>query len=386
MQYDKLIILHTANYSRKIRDFFSVDLLIEKGYDVEFWNCGGVTVKEHLSPVITEGLILVDVNSISDLDNYIRQRSYVKCLFLSYINYASYSYELYKCLSINKVELLYAATGYTPAPVVKKSIMHLLKKIKINVILNKMRRKYYTLRLLSSQFVPLRFVMESSDIVRVDYKESNNTEHIVCNSGDFENFKDVKPYESIDKKPYAVFIDQYLPYHNDIMLLGGKLLSPIDYYNSINKYFELFELQNSCSVIIAAHPSSEKYKKENPFNGRLIKYNKTAELIKGAICVLAHYSTAISFAVLGYKPLVLLTSDLIVDHYFIFNYIQMFGKELGCDLQNVDHPTKYKYEKANRSLYDLYKYKYLTTKKTEKKRNIDIIESIVKGNYQDFIK
>ena len=385
--YDKLIILHTANYSRKIRDFFGVDSLIKKGVDIEFWNCGKITVEEHLSPVHSEGLVLLNIESFSDFDSQIKKRLRNKCLYLSYINYAFYSYKLHRILSSNNVELLYSATGFLPMHAMNIKNENLRSRLKVGEVYKIIRNRYYSRKLQSSKLIPLKYVMESCEIARADYKVSNNTQHIACNSGDYEYYMKVRPYVLENNIPYPVFIDQYIPYHKDLKLLRKRQLSPGEYYNSLNNYFDEFEKMNSCNVIIAAHPSALRYQEDNPYGGRRIEYNKTAELVKGAICVLAQSSTAISFAVLDYKPVILLTSDEIEENFkYMSIHIHSFRDMLACGLVNVDHPTSYVWSEYNRTLYDIYKYKLLTNKQSEDTCNADIIESISKGNYQKFIR
>ena len=109
--------------------------------------------------------------------------------------------------------------------------------------------------------------------------------------------------------------------------------------------------------------------------------------MKGAISVLAHCSTAISFAVLDYKPIILLTSDFIENYFkYLSIHIHSFNDMIGCDLQNVDHPSAFVGQQVNRTLYDSYRYKLLTTRQAENISNADVIESIVKGTYMSYVR
>lgn len=385
--YEKIIILHTANYSRKIQDFFCVDTLINNGMDVEFWNCGKITVDEHLCSVQSEGLLVVDIESISDFENKIKSSIKTRCLFMSYISYAFYSYRLYRSLSKFQTDILYAASGCLPIQNRGSVSWNLINSLNKSCIRNYIRNRYYKGLLFSPLFVPLKFVMESCEFAQADYKVSNGTIHIACNSSDYECFQRVDPWVSEGGKPYSVFIDQYIPYHKDLQLFGEEAIAPSDYYDSLNHYFEVFERINACNVIIAAHPSALAYKKRNPYDGRQIVFNKTAELVKGAILVLAHYSTALSYAILGSKPIILLTSDLIENHHKDLSMrINSFKDMIGCDLQNVDHPSAYVGQPIKQALYDSYKYMLLTTRKTESVTNAAVIESIVSGACQRFVR
>lgn len=385
--YQKLIILHTANYSRKIRDFFGVDSLLSKGLDVEYWNCGNITVEEHLSPVFSKGLLIIDITSLSQFDAEIKKRCCYKCLYMSYISYAFFSYRLYRILSINNVDILCASVGCLPVNAASKDIKKRINSWRVAGVHNLLKNKFYKYKLFLPVFKPLSFLLESCDASGSEYKVSKSTVRIACNSGDYENYLKAKCYIKGNGESYAVFIDQYIPYHNDNLLLGRGLMNPHIYYSSLNRYFDEFEKTNSCKVIIAAHPSAVKYIGKNPYDGRQIEYNNTAEMVKGAIGVLAHFSTAISFAVLGYKPIILLTSDEIEENWKHMRiHIQTFSKMLGCDIQNVNHPTGYFFKSVERALYDSYKYKLLTTRQSEKFWNADIIESIAKNSYQIYIR
>jgi len=108
---------------------------------------------------------------------------------------------------------------------------------------------------------------------------------------------------------YAVFIDEYVPYHPDFIISKHENIDAEAYYGGLNRFFDWFEHQFKQEVVIAAHPRSRYDQKPQCYGARKIIKGKTAETIAGASCVLTHESTAISFAVCFKKPLFFLTCD-----------------------------------------------------------------------------
>lgn len=85
----KCIILYTANYCAKIKNYFCVDDLVSKGVDVEFWDLGPITLNEHLANVETPGLIIRRVENKKEYEVLIKENTnavffYELCLVFVY--------------------------------------------------------------------------------------------------------------------------------------------------------------------------------------------------------------------------------------------------------------------------------------------------------------
>jgi len=177
-----------------------------------------------------------------------------------------------------------------------------------------------------------------------DYKQNMITDNIELNN------------------KYSVFVDINLPYHTDTYY--SYSINDKNYYNSLNNFFEKYEDEYGIKVVIAAHPKS-KYTEET-FRGRNIYYLKTAELIKSCEHVFIHHSTAISYAILNYKPITFLVTD---DMRNSTDYMLTKGLAdyLNNELINVNHLTSknIKISELNKFLYDQYKYDYIVSRETE---------------------
>ena len=115
-------------------------------------------------------------------------------------------------------------------------------------------------------------------------------------------------------KPYAVFIDENMIDHPDFFTDTKIYFDRKRYYKNLTNFFLFFEKYFKIKVIIAAHPtikdSQLKY-----FNGHKVCKNHTSELIKNSSYVLLHQSTAINFAIIYKKKMVILADDIFNNHY-----------------------------------------------------------------------
>jgi hypothetical protein len=110
--------------------------------------------------------------------------------------------------------------------------------------------------------------------------------------------------------PYLLFIDDCLPNASDWALL--KLQPPVselNYYSNLTNYFNRMEEIFGLEVVIAGHPNSfEDSDISHKMGGRSVYFDKTAQLTINSSLVLAHATTAVSFAVLARKPIIFLSS------------------------------------------------------------------------------
>ena len=141
-----------------------------------------------------------------------------------------------------------------------------------------------------------------------------------------------------NKSKYTVFLDQYLPFHTDAILFKNfnSKVSEEKYFPALNKFFSLFEEYTKTKIIIAAHPKSNYNKtSKNFWYGRPFFKDKTYELIKNSSYVLAHQSTALSYAVILKKPIFFLTSNEYMKSYDSFT-VHGYAKYFKQPLFNID--------------------------------------------------
>ncbi|MGN8652870.1 hypothetical protein [Segatella copri] len=380
----KCIILYTANYCAKIKNYFCVDDLVSKGVDVEFWDLGPITLNEHLANVETPGLIIRRVENKKEYEVLIKENT--NAVFFSFMNYAWYSFIVYRMLSKYNCDIVYCTSGCLP-PLSSSKGIKIIARLNAKQLIARIKGRLYRFLLKSKLFKPAKIVLQSCRVATCDYKTSDLTVFVGCNSGDYQGYLSVKSsLNHSDHKigRYVVYIDQYLPFHNDFTLRGVQHINAETFYRAINLLFARIEKKYGCEVVIAAHPSSLKYEEHDFFCGRKVYYNRTAELINQCIGAITCNSTAISFPVIDKKPILIYTSNDIESRYLFFNTL-LFPKLLDLEFVNIDECSEVYFRDVNMHRYEKYKYDYLTTPISEHINNSDIIISILNNNYKKYI-
>nr|MCR4999326.1 hypothetical protein [Lachnospiraceae bacterium] len=131
------------------------------------------------------------------------------------------------------------------------------------------------------------------------------TERVYLWTYNYEQFDRTETYDNGGKK-YAVFLDQYMPYHPDVVIKRGAKIDPEAYFAELNQVFDYVGEKYGVEVIIAAHPRADYRQYGDVFHGRQIIYGKTSELIKGCDFIFSNSSGANAYAVIANKPIVLI--------------------------------------------------------------------------------
>jgi hypothetical protein len=111
-------------------------------------------------------------------------------------------------------------------------------------------------------------------------------------------------------RPYAVFLDQMMIDHPELDLEIMKMTSEVDverYHPTLERCFRIVEDETGLDVVVSPHPKATP--QSNARFGRRVVDMPTASLVRGSSLVLCHYTTAVSFAVIFHKPVLLLTTD-----------------------------------------------------------------------------
>jgi hypothetical protein len=182
-------------------------------------------------------------------------------------------------------------------------------------------------------------VVAGGKAVRYEVKRSRN--HIRSNSFDAHAYKTCENpnrvfSENFTKKEYDVFIDDCISMSPTGKMLGWDMVSPQTYFHCLNEFFMRRQFATGREIVICGHPNSSHIPQyQENFDGRMYYLNSTLEIVKSSHTVLAHGSTAISFAVLASKPIVFLTSSEI-DKSVMGPNISLLSKKLGAPLVSID--------------------------------------------------
>ena len=112
--------------------------------------------------------------------------------------------------------------------------------------------------------------------------------------------------------PSCVFVDDGLAGHPDFDAPGRSSAEPAKYFESLRRVFDRIEAATGYPVVIAAHPRSDALRSEF-VGGRAVIRGRTADAVAAGVLVLGHASTALGFAAVGRKPIILLGGRHVAD-------------------------------------------------------------------------
>lgn len=187
---------------------------------------------------------------------------------------------------------------------------------------------------------------------------------IFTHSSDYENTLDYS-FNNIEFDNYFVFLDQNLPFHPAQFYRGEKpQVTSKKYFPSLALTFKKIEKKFKNKIVIAAHPRADISDYNNFFEGREILNSKTIDLVKNCNCVLAHTSTAISYAVIFKKPIIFLSSNEIINSYDDYrvhsNARILDAKFLNIDVNNDKYISSADFNlEINENKYKIYLEKFI---------------------------
>lgn len=181
---------------------------------------------------------------------------------------------------------------------------------------------------------------------------------------------------------YGVFLDMYYAGHPDHALEG---LPPVDaghYFRALNSFFERLEKRHGVEIVVAAHPKADY--RVNPFGGRKLFRLKTRELARHAEFAVNHFSTSMSYAVFGDKPLFIADSDeMAVTHKPSGQeaWPRMYADVLRARYVNLDHsaPEDELLSPVDAAAYEDYRYRYLVSRGSEGRSTADMLADYLRG-------
>jgi len=310
-----ILILVENNFSQRDYERFGVDYFKQKGFDVEIFDLTYLInpelyQKNHLDSV----QICYPQNFFQFfIEIYKKKHSH----FIAHLgNGKIINHFIYATLFFCKIA--YTKTKLAPHP-----YTGIILKTLIDKFFSAAKNPYKLILYFFSRLLPLDtpkyYLLAGTQTI----SKYLNTKVIHTGSMDYQLFSRYSQFPPQQK--HIVFLDEFEPFHPDYKRSKEpNPISPEKYYPLLSSFFLKIELIYGQKVIIAAHPRADETLYKFFFNNRCIKKGITAELVRDASLVLAHSSTAISFAVLWKKPIILLTLDSFEKIYQgpLMNYIQ----------------------------------------------------------------
>ena len=287
----------------------------------------------------------ISIDSLSDLNSMLKVNDY----FILYFNYSLKYKKIYQ-LFLKHNNNKYFHIKNDPIPI--NSSYH--KKLKL-IFYNCKRLIRYPF--LFYKFLDNKLKFLNTINLNIIAFEINSNNHDLCiPSSDYEIYKKISSKHKKEKN-YHVFIDQNWPFHRDFDTWHA-LEDSEKYFSELRKFFDYVEKKTGKKVKVALHPRT-KNNFGNYGKRELIK-DDTGYLIYNSDLVIAHCSTAISYAVMMNKKILLLTSNQITP--LLEKMINNFSFALNIPILNLSN--KYKSFKGfiNKKNYQLFLNEFVAKK------------------------
>jgi len=194
--------------------------------------------------------------------------------------------------------------------------------------------------------------------------------------------KDRNINDSVSKNT-GVFIDEYLPFHSDYAYSGLRVpATPDEYYPKIIRFFDYLEGEFGLKIIIAAHPRSRYEDYPDFFGGRPVLRGRTSELVKKSEFIIMHTSTAINYAVLYEKPVIIITTDKYNKGLTEDPTPEWLAGFFGKKVHNLDYPYEFDLSKelcVDNNAYHAYRNAYIKKDGTEDLLSWQILANRIKS-------
>jgi len=370
----KIVYVCYSPLTTVYENIFYVFGLKDSGISVEYWDLSKAYFKDISFTNVIERDYVRKIDTLKELEKAIKSEDSDTLYFLI-ITYSIKTLSLYRIFTRNKCRLGFFERGMLPSVATGVGV---LKKISKLFSLNRTALISILLTRVACILRKTGYV-KKFDIVFAAGSKAYSIHEKTCrvvpvNYFDYDNYMSLRNSSvRIVAGQYVVYLDDNIIDDSDYEIIGVKSIDAQEYYSVMSNYFSLIENKFNVKVVIAAHPKSNYIK--NPFSEREIIINKTNDLVKDSLFVLAHYSTSISYAVLYEKPVLFIFTDAMRKKPY-FSTILAFAKELEfvpLNINAIKSIDDIGVGTIKKEVYDKYKYLYLTSRQSEKEYSNSIV-------------
>ena len=332
-------------------------------------------------------LSVIEIRSFKAFKNYLENKSgYV----IDYVGqFSPKSIIMFDFLVKNKFNVVVIDT--VPFPIPEKLLSsNVIEKFKQTILFGGWKRHFFAkinkflLYFLKDQSP--KIALTSGTLWKSNSRYLLSQKKVNAHSLDYEIYMQVSKEKNLNKflksKGYAVYIDENLTNHPDNLEVGfPNPATSTKFYPRLKNFFKIIKNRFKLNVVCAIYPSGNKelgkYISNKSFS------NLTPQLIKNSDLVLAHGSTAISFAVLWKKPIIFITSSEIEKSWYN-GWIEAPSKYLKSPLINLDNfKEKMLEKKVNKKCYQDYKNNFIKTLESEKVSLWKILYNAIKEDVRN---
>jgi hypothetical protein len=355
----KVVYVSAGHLTDVFASGWCLDALVERGADVEYWDVVDLVRPPYIERWERQADYVRKVRTFGDLKALIKSNRDAR--FVIVMTYEPATLPVLRLLSRYRVKTFLFSWGTVPP-----SLMPRASRIYWRIVADPIG----TLRLAAFR-AKLKAYLATGLIRPFDvvFAAGAASEHVYPARRVVPiAFPDCEDYEASRSLPppvegrYAVFIGQNLPEHTDGTMAGWPQADTEGYYAALDRFFTLIEREHGLKVVIAAHPRSDH--PPDRFAGRPIIQGKTAALVRHSSLVIAHYSLAISYAVLACKPILFIyTSEMFRRFHdqqvkIVWVYAQQLGQAAHA-IELVHAPGQIVLPTPDLERYKAFIYNYL---------------------------
>ncbi len=368
---DRIIYIIESPFCKRDYDRFGVDGFLKDGYEILIWDFTPV-----LHPVKHETENPPDPIDYHNHIELFSKKESKKLLssinrndvVLVMLKHVYVNHFIFKALRKSGCYFGRPVLGILPLPDKKDSKTKKVKNLIIDSIIKPQRvlnsLYYRILYPVLNKDLDFRFIIYGgwyAKKINPGLNGESSREFINSHALDYDNYLNSHQNNGFERptKAYAVFLDEYVPYHSDNIDKTEASATSENYFPELNHFFLRIEKEFNLKIIIAAHPRSHYSTIGNPFEGRECIIGKTAQLIAHSDLVITHCSTANNYTVLYNKPVVFINSSKYAQYYqdFISLYASEFGKQ-ALDV-TADYDLEFSGFLPKEEFYTQYKEKYI---------------------------
>jgi len=190
---------------------------------------------------------------------------------------------------------------------------------------------------------------------------------------DFDLYRSTVSGHRAKDEPFAVYLDQDMGFHSDYAKNG--VTSPVEperFYPALNRFFDRFATATGLRVVVAPHPRSDVMALRGRYPNADVVERPTALLVAESSAVLTHASTAVSFAVIAHKPIVLIGTQEMLRSWF-GRFIRSYEHALGHTTVDInDAPTTFDLT-IDEQRYSHYIRSFLSSRPDDPRRLWEIV-------------
>jgi hypothetical protein len=367
---NKIVFIDEVPLTQRYYERYGIPILLDAGFAVEIWDCMPFLVPGLIDFPVSDPLRFKGIRSFRTEREALTviQNESRNTVFVIDIGYRSQSWQIFKALSRgNHVYGIQLLDAHPPGT---DQIHHKLARWIPKLVKSPRQGVVAGFRKLPPRWLGIRspdFVLRGGTAsVDKRFPFGVPARQIIAHALDYDLFLKeraaVERDADVPQQAYAVFLDQFGPFHPDAIYLGKPAAVPAeDYYPELVRFFERVERDLGLQVVVAAHPRSYYERLPDYFGGRRVVRDKTVRLVKDAELVMTHASNALNFVVLYHHPILFLSYALhpAFDHSGVARIAAVFGKQpINLDdlPSTIDWPAELKVDEA---VYKTYQERFI---------------------------